>query len=162
MKKYGISYLGEVFKILNKLRVFVKDYSQNITVAMLFDLCNAVGIKPSELIGENKLSPNSSNLKVSLCEKSEKKENETMRVQETVYSKATCTDLEKRLNSNRYLTCDEVAEFFGVKKSTIWLWIRTKQLKAISFGNNYRIHPGAVKEFEASKQTQQEETFSAY
>lgn len=162
MKKYGILYFGEVFKILNKLMVFVKDYSQIMTVAMLFDLCNAVGIKSSELIGENKLLPISSNLKVSLREKREKRENETIRVQENVYPKATCTDLEKRINSDRYLTCDEVAEIFGVKKSTVWLWIRTKQLNAIKFGNNYRIHPTAIKEFEISKQTQRENTPSAY
>jgi excisionase family DNA binding protein len=55
---------------------------------------------------------------------------------------------------DNYLTCDEVAAKFKVKKKTIWSWIRTKKLNAIQTGKNYSIRPEDVRAFEEARQTQ--------
>ncbi len=34
----------------------------------------------------------------------------------------------------KYLSCDDVAEKYGVKKMTVWTWIREKKLNAITAG----------------------------
>lgn len=53
----------------------------------------------------------------------------------------------------KYLSCEEVAEKFGVKKITVWDWIRTKKLRAIKSGKLYHITPQDLAEFEAARQT---------
>lgn len=53
----------------------------------------------------------------------------------------------------KYFTCDEVAEIFGVKKLTVWAWIREKKLKAIQTGKNYRVRPADIREFENARMT---------
>lgn len=54
---------------------------------------------------------------------------------------------------NKYFTCDDVAEKYGVKKITVWQWIREKKLNAIRTGKLYRIRPEDLTEFEESRQT---------
>lgn len=50
-------------------------------------------------------------------------------------------------------TCQEVAERYGVKKITIWDWIRKKKLPALKLGRDYRISEDDLKAFEATRRT---------
>jgi len=52
-----------------------------------------------------------------------------------------------------YLTCEEVADRYKVKVTTVWGWIRAKQLNAMKFGGYYRVHPQDMKEFESARMT---------
>jgi excisionase family DNA binding protein len=38
-------------------------------------------------------------------------------------------------------SCDEIAEMYGVKKLTVWSWIRSGRLRAIRPGKSYFITP---------------------
>lgn len=53
----------------------------------------------------------------------------------------------------KYFTCEQVAERYGVKRLTVWSWIRDKKLKAIRTGKNYSIPPQALIEFEKKRAT---------
>lgn len=53
----------------------------------------------------------------------------------------------------KYFTCDEVASKYGVKKITVWAWIREKKLNAIQTGRNYCIRPEDLKDFENTRAT---------
>jgi len=53
----------------------------------------------------------------------------------------------------KYLTCDEVADRYGVKKITVWTWIREKKLNAIQTGKLYRVRPEDLREFEDMRKT---------
>jgi excisionase family DNA binding protein len=53
----------------------------------------------------------------------------------------------------KYLTCEEVAERYGVKKLTVWGWIREKKLNAIQTGKLYRIRPQDLEDFESIRST---------
>ncbi len=53
----------------------------------------------------------------------------------------------------KYLSCEQVAEKFGVKVITVWAWIREKKLPAIRIGKGYRITPEDLAEFEESRKT---------
>lgn len=54
---------------------------------------------------------------------------------------------------DKYFTCDEVAERYGVKVATVWDWIRSKKLIAINLGKTYRIKESDLLEFEQSNKT---------
>ena len=53
----------------------------------------------------------------------------------------------------KYLSCNEVAELYGVKVLTVWDWIRKKKLPAIRLGRDYRIRPEDVERFEQERMT---------
>lgn len=53
----------------------------------------------------------------------------------------------------KYLTCEEVAQKYGVKVITVWTWIREKKLRAIKISKLYRITPQDLAEFEESRKT---------
>jgi excisionase family DNA binding protein len=53
----------------------------------------------------------------------------------------------------KYLTCEQVAERFGVKIITVWAWIREKKLRAIKSGKLYHITPKDLAEFVESRKT---------
>lgn len=53
----------------------------------------------------------------------------------------------------KYYSCDEVAEIYGVKKITVWSWIRTGKLTAVKAGKNYRIRPEDIAAFDAANAT---------
>lgn len=55
----------------------------------------------------------------------------------------------------KYLTCEQVAERYGVKVITVWAWIREKKLRAIKTGKMYRVKPDDLAEFEAARMTKQ-------
>lgn len=59
----------------------------------------------------------------------------------------------QNLNIGHYLTCDDVAERYGVKKITVWAWIRGKKLNAIQTGRSYRIRREDLKAFEEVRHT---------
>lgn len=48
----------------------------------------------------------------------------------------------------RFYTCEDVAELYGVKLSTVWKWIRDGKLAAYVIGKVYRIDEEQLKEFE--------------
>ena len=52
-------------------------------------------------------------------------------------------------------TCAQVAERYGVKKITVWDWIRKKKLPAIRIGRDYRIRREDVEQFERLRMTKQ-------
>lgn len=54
---------------------------------------------------------------------------------------------------DRLYTCEEVAERYSVKVSTVWEWIRLKKLAAISIGRGYRIKESDLLEFEQLNKT---------
>ena len=54
---------------------------------------------------------------------------------------------------DKYFTCEEIAERYGVKVATVWDWIRQKKLPAISIGKIYRIKESDLLEFEQSNKT---------
>lgn len=49
---------------------------------------------------------------------------------------------------SKLYTCDEVAQRFSVKVTTVWFWIRAGKLKAVKIGGNYRIKQEHLDEFE--------------
>lgn len=53
----------------------------------------------------------------------------------------------------QYLTCDDVAEMYKVKRITVWQWIREKKLNAVRTGRDYRIRQQDVEEFNNSRVT---------
>ena len=50
-------------------------------------------------------------------------------------------------------TCEQVAERYGVKKTTVWEWIRKKKLTAIKLGRDYRIRQEDLDAFEDARVT---------
>lgn len=50
-------------------------------------------------------------------------------------------------------TCEEVAERYGVRKQTIWEWIRKKKMGAIKAGKCYKVREEDLKQFEDSRLT---------
>jgi len=54
--------------------------------------------------------------------------------------------------SNR-LSCEQVAERYDVKLSTVWAWIRNKELPASRFGRRYTIDQDDLIKFEESRKT---------
>ncbi|MFC4355344.1 helix-turn-helix domain-containing protein [Chryseomicrobium palamuruense] len=57
------------------------------------------------------------------------------------------------ISLEKYFSCEEVAERYGVKVITVWSWIREKKLKAIKTGKMYSIRPQDLEEFEESRRT---------
>lgn len=53
----------------------------------------------------------------------------------------------------KYYTCAEIAERYGVKVATVWDWIKSKKLAAINIGRDYRIKESDLLEFERSNKT---------
>ncbi len=51
------------------------------------------------------------------------------------------------------LSCNDVAERYGVKVITVWDWIRKKKIPAIKIGKEYRVAEEDLKLFEDSKRT---------
>ncbi len=51
---------------------------------------------------------------------------------------------------NKYYSCDEVAQMYGVKKATVSGWIRDGKLKAVRVGRLYRVRQQDLDAFEAS------------
>lgn len=54
---------------------------------------------------------------------------------------------------SEYLNCEQVATLYGIKKLTVWDWIRKKKLPAIKIGKEYRIRTDDLEEFENRRRT---------
>ncbi|GHU90979.1 hypothetical protein FACS1894202_11680 [Clostridia bacterium] len=58
----------------------------------------------------------------------------------------------------KLLTCEQVAERYGVKVITVWEWIRSKKLPAVKVaGKLYRIRAEDIAIFETRYETVKEE-----
>lgn len=51
---------------------------------------------------------------------------------------------------DRLYTCEEVADLYRVKKTTVWGWIRKGILSAVKVGKFYRIRENDLSAFEKS------------
>ena len=49
---------------------------------------------------------------------------------------------------SKFYTCEEVAEMYRVKVTTVWEWIREKKLNALQIGKSYRIRQSDIDAFE--------------
>lgn len=45
-------------------------------------------------------------------------------------------------------SCEQVAERYGVKVTTVWAWIREKKLSAVKIGGGYRVRESDLVAFE--------------
>lgn len=52
--------------------------------------------------------------------------------------------------------CEQVAERYGVKISTVWSWIRDRKLKAVKIGKSYRVRESDMVAFEEKNSTKEE------
>lgn len=53
----------------------------------------------------------------------------------------------------KYLSCEQVAERYGVKVITVWDWVRKRKLPALKIGKQYRITEDDLKQFEENCKT---------
>ena len=53
----------------------------------------------------------------------------------------------------KFYSCEQVAERYGVKLTTVWNWIRTHKLPAVKVGKQYRVTADALNAFEKSNST---------
>lgn len=49
---------------------------------------------------------------------------------------------------DKLYTCEEVANRYSVKQTTVWAWIREGMISSLKVGKQYRISESALKEFE--------------
>lgn len=54
---------------------------------------------------------------------------------------------------DKFYSCEQVADRYGVKISTVWAWIREGKLPAIKFGGIYRVNEGDLAAFEQKNKT---------
>lgn len=48
----------------------------------------------------------------------------------------------------KFYSCEQVAERYGVKVATVWAWIREKRLSAVKIGGGYRVRESDLTAFE--------------
>lgn len=53
----------------------------------------------------------------------------------------------------KFYSCEQVAERYGVKVTTVWEWIRAQKLPAVKIGKQYRISADQIAAFERSGHT---------
>ena len=53
----------------------------------------------------------------------------------------------------KFYSCEQVAERYGVKISTVWAWIREQKLPAIRLGGVYRVKESSLVTFEQQNHT---------
>jgi excisionase family DNA binding protein len=56
----------------------------------------------------------------------------------------------------KLLTCEQVAERYGVKVITVWEWVREKRLSAVKAGKKYLFRPVDLEKFEDENTTTKE------
>lgn len=61
--------------------------------------------------------------------------------------------LSKRVHASGKMSTVDVAELMGVKRSTVWLWIRNGALKAEKIGHFIAIDPKDVESFRSGYHT---------
>ena len=55
-------------------------------------------------------------------------------------------------------TCEEVAERYGVRVTTVWDWVREQKLPAIQIGRSYRVQESDLLTFEQQNRTTNTDT----
>ena len=55
----------------------------------------------------------------------------------------------------KFDSCGQVAERYGVKVETVWAWIRDERLSAVKIGKIYRVRESDLAAFEKGNQTVQ-------
>lgn len=55
----------------------------------------------------------------------------------------------------KFYSCEQVAERYGVKVETVWAWIREKRISAVKIGKSYRVKENDLAAFEKENQTVQ-------
>lgn len=53
----------------------------------------------------------------------------------------------------KFYSCEQVAERYAVKLTTVWSWIRNRKLPAVKIGKQYRIPEHALEAFESNNST---------
>lgn len=53
----------------------------------------------------------------------------------------------------KFYSCEQVAERYGVHTVTVWRWIRKHELPAVKIGNQYRITAEDLANFERKHRT---------
>lgn len=53
----------------------------------------------------------------------------------------------------KFYTCEEIAERYAVKITTVWEWIRRGDLPAVKVGRLYRIRADDLEAFERNSRT---------
>lgn len=53
----------------------------------------------------------------------------------------------------KFFTCEQIAERYGVNVVTVWRWIRKQELSAVKIGNQYRIMAKDIETFEREHRT---------
>ena len=48
----------------------------------------------------------------------------------------------------KFYTCRQVADYYGVKIKTVWNWVRLKKIKAVKIGKSYRFREADLLAFE--------------
>ena len=122
---------------MGNLKDFVDKYKQEMTITMLLDLANAAGVAPFELLPKNtkdKVKPNAISME----------------------KEATAETLKVKTINGQCYTCDQVAEKYGVKRITVWSWIREGKLNAMRLGRDYRIRLEDLKTFEKARFTKKD------
>ncbi|MEN6624311.1 MAG: helix-turn-helix domain-containing protein [Smithella sp.] len=144
----------------DKLKGFISKYSHTMTISMLIDLADAVGISPNELVPntlKNKTTKEEvvpDEIKANKIFAEERKIKEPTKI---IHKKVfDYNQVKRKVNYGQYLTCVDIAKKYNVKKITVWQWIREKKLPAIRIGREYRIRPQDIKDFEEARYTREE------
>lgn len=53
----------------------------------------------------------------------------------------------------KFYSCEQIAERYNVKLTTVWAWIRDKRLPAVKVGKQYRVTADALSAFEQNNCT---------
>lgn len=53
----------------------------------------------------------------------------------------------------KFYSCEQVADRYGVKISTVWAWIREKKLPAVKIGRIYKVKVDDLESFEKANKT---------
>ena len=55
--------------------------------------------------------------------------------------------------TKEFYTCQEIADRYEVKISTVWAWVREKKLPAVKLGKNYKVRHDDLVKFENENMT---------
>lgn len=58
----------------------------------------------------------------------------------------------------KFYSCEQISERYGVKLTTVWAWIRAHKLPAVKVGKQYRVTAEALLAFERENATVDSET----
>ncbi len=53
----------------------------------------------------------------------------------------------------KFLSCEQVADRYSVKVSTVWSWVRNGRLSAVKIGKQYRIRESDLEKIELLNDT---------